>query len=214
MQFCDDMTAIFAHEVKNPISLIKANIELLEIDDGLYGYKDNFDLMKKEINKINTIISDFLLLYKPSYKNEIINIFGIIEQNINSIVTSTINENIKFYVNCFCKTDDIKIFAEKTKIDLVISNVYKNSMEAITGKNGVIFTNVYKKGSNTIIDIIDNGEGIKSDIKDRIYEPFATNKKEGSGLGIPICKKILEEIGGQFILFNNEKNGCTARLIF
>lgn len=216
MYICDEMTAIFAHEVKNPISLIKANIELLELDKKENGYEKNLAVMKREIDKINNIITDLVIFSSPTQKNELskINILDIIEQNIEDIVISGAGGDIKFFVNCFCNLDCINIFARADKIDIVIHNIYKNSIEAMQGKKGSIYTKIYKKANNTVIDIIDEGGGIDDDMKDKIYKPFATNKDGGSGLGVCICRRVLEEIGGRMTLFNNENKGCTARLIF
>ncbi|MDE6182274.1 MAG: hypothetical protein K2F59_03620, partial [Eubacteriales bacterium] len=64
--------AAFAHEVKNPISLIKAHIEFLELDNNLSAYKNNINIIKKELNKISEIVSDFMLFDKNKEKFEYI----------------------------------------------------------------------------------------------------------------------------------------------
>lgn len=220
MYLCNDkvteeMTVALAHEVKNPVSLIKANIEFLELSENLSAYEKNIKIIKKELNKISDIMSDFILSCKPVCERNIeeINIFYLIKEKIEELAISNNKNNIEFWFNCFCDTENLNIVGEYSKICMLLSNIYKNSIEAIN-YNGIIKTNISMCDNNIIVDIIDDGEGIKDDIKDKIYKPFITNKKDGSGLGIPICVNIMKEIEGDFIIFNNEGKGCTARLTF
>lgn len=215
--FKDDLskniTIALAHEVKNPVSLIKANIELLELENVLDNYKNNVTMIKNELNKISQIVSDFILFcdqnYEIKYTN--INLFYLIKDYIKNF---NIYNHITFSLNCFDKIEDIVIKAEYSKISIVFSNIYKNCIEAIIDKKGFIQTNIYIKDNNLIVDIIDNGEGINESIYDKIYEPFFTNKTTGSGLGIPICINTMKSINGDFKIFNNKDFGCTTRLIF
>lgn len=208
-----DITIALAHEVKNPISLIKANIELLEFESVLDNYKTNVKVIKNELNKISKIVSDFMLYCNESVsiKSEDINIFNIIKEHIESL---NVYNNITFSINCFENIENMNVVAEYFKIYLVISNVYKNCIEAIGYKNGFIQTNICIEDNDIVVNIIDNGQGIDEDILEKIYEPFFTMKKEGSGLGIPICVNAMKSINGKFEIFNNKEGGCTTRLIF
>ena len=207
-----DITIALAHEVKNPVSLIKANIELLELEDALNGYQKNVKIIKNELNKISEIVSDFILFCNPHYDTDSnINIFHLIKENIEKF---NVYNHITFSLNCFENIDSIKTMGGYSKISIVLSNIYKNCVEAITSNNGFIQTNIYIKNNDIIIDVIDNGEGINDDIYEKIYEPFFTNKDSGSGLGIPICKNIMKSLNGDFTIFNNNDIGCTTRIIF
>lgn len=207
-----DITIALAHEVKNPVSLIKANIELLELEDALNGYQKNVKIIKNELNKISEIVSDFILFCNPHYDTDSnINIFYIIKEHIEKF---NVYNHITFSLNCFESIDSIKTMGGYSKISIVLSNIYKNCVEAIKSNNGFIQTNIYIKNNHIIIDVIDNGEGINDDIYEKIYEPFFTNKDSGSGLGIPICKNIMKSLNGDFTIFNNNDTGCTTRIIF
>ena len=207
-----DITIALAHEVKNPVSLIKANIELLELEDTLNGYQKNVKIIKNELNKISEIVSDFILFCNPHYDTDSnINIFHLIKEHIEKL---NVYNHITFSLNCFENIDSIKTMGGYSKISIVLSNIYKNCVEAIKSNNGFIQTNIYIKNNDIIIDVIDNGEGINDDIYEKIYEPFFTNKDSGSGLGIPICKNIMKSLNGDFTIFNNNDIGCTTRIIF
>ncbi len=208
----EEMTIALAHEVKNPLALIKANIELLELEKDVNHYSSNFRVIKNEINKISAIISDFMLFCKPTkqIEEDKIFIFDMIEDNLERY---KIYENIKFYFNCYCSFEDMNILGVESKVSLLLTNIYKNSIEAIIDE-GIIQTTVYKQDEHLVVDIVDNGIGIDDKILQKVYEPFFTNKENGSGLGIPICRNIMKDMGGSFDIFNNKQKGCTVRLKF
>lgn len=212
--FEKDITIALAHEVKNPVSLIKANIELLELDSALNAYQKNVSMMKNELNKITNIVSDFMLLCNPYNENSTknIDVFNVIAEYIEKF---DVYENITFSFNCFTSIEEVKMLTGKTRLSFVLSNVYKNCIEAIKHKNGIIKTNLYKENDNLVIEIIDNGEGIDNNLLEKIYEPFFTSKESGTGLGIPICVNIMKSLNGSFTIYNNpDKIGCTTKLIF
>ncbi len=208
-----DITIALVHEVKNPVSLIKANIELLEFESVLDNYKTNVNVIKNELNKISKIVSDFMLYCNQcvSKNFENVNIFHIIKDQIEEF---NVYNNISFSINCFDDIENMNIESEYVKIYLVLSNVYKNCIEAIGCEDGFIQTNIHIEDNNIVINIKDNGQGIPEDILEKIYEPFFTMKKEGSGLGIPICINAMQSINGKFEIFNNKEGGCTTRLMF
>ncbi|MBS5794486.1 MAG: hypothetical protein KIC92_06985 [Clostridiales bacterium] len=208
-----DITIALAHEVKSPISLIKANIEFLELENVLDNHKKNVSLIKSELNKISEIVSDFMVFCSQSYEMNLIkiNLSDIIK---NYIEKFNVYNNITFNLNCFNNTEDVTIIAGYSKVSIILSNIYKNCIESINNKQGYIETNVYIKDNNIIVDIIDNGNGIDDDIFKKVHEPFFTNKSNGSGLGIPICINAMKSINGDFEIFNNEGCGCTTRLTF
>lgn len=210
----EEMTAAFAHEVKNPVSLIKANIELLELDKELEVYKNNITVIKKELNKITEIITDFISFCKPTYEPEIddINLYKIIEESIEDFSISTNKKNIKFHFNCACDLETLKLRAAGFKLSMLFSNIYKNAVESIC-KDGSIETKIDQNDNKIIIEILDDGEGLNKDIKEIVCKPFVTSKKEGSGLGLPICIGIINELGGNFEIFNRkDKKGCGVRI--
>ncbi len=208
-----NITIALAHEVKNPISLIKANIELLELENVLDNHKKNVTMIKNELNKISEIVSDFMVFCNQDYEVELtdINLFYLIKDYIEKF---NIYNHITFSLNCFENIENITIKAEYSKISIILSNIYKNCVEAIINKRGFIQTNIYIKDNNIIVDIIDNGKGIDDSICDKIYKPFFTDKPNGSGLGIPICINAMKNINGDFKIFNNKDFGCTTRLKF
>lgn len=222
-----DLTVALAHEVKNPISLIMANIELLELDGIFNSNQKNIAVIKKELNKISKLITDFMLLYQSKDIENIynFNLFDIIEDVEEEYRITNHKNNISFYLNCFCEPEDTVILCDEFKINMLLSNIYKNALESLKDiknikdikdiKHGQIITNIYIIKDKLIVEIIDNGHGIKQEIKDNIYEPFKTTKIDGSGIGLSICKNIISEIDGDISIRNNElEEGCIVKIIF
>lgn len=211
-----ELTAVLAHEIKNPISLIKANIELLELEGSFNGHQRNITIIRNELDKINTIISDFTFLCRPSNIENLreINLLNLIKNIMERYMVSCNDSNIQFHINSLCDVQAMTILGDFYKIDSMISNIYKNAIEELDGKIGIIETSINMANSRVIVEISDNGDGINDDILGVICNPFVTNKSYGTGLGLPICQNIMNELNGEFKIFNNDDRGCTVRMVF
>ncbi len=216
------MTAL-AHEVKNPVSLIKANIELLEFQGTFNDSKYNVDIIKKELNKISEIVTDFNTLFSCNNVKELdeINLVDIIKEVEKEYRVTNGLDNIGFYLNSFCGYEESFIKGDETKLEMLFSNIYKNAVEAVKENgeedNSVIRTNIYVKDNKNkiVVEIIDNGHGIKKEIENCICEPFNTTKSSGTGLGLCICKNIVNNFEGEFSIENNaETRGCVVKIEF
>ena len=206
----EQLKAELLHEVKNPVSLIKANIDYLQANDSGGVYEKNFGIIKKELQKITTVVLDFLKSSKflQTSEKEVIFIYDLISEIVEEFDTPFKDgKKIKFSLDCTDK--DIKILGEYSKLCIVFFNLYKNSIEAI--KNiGEIKAFIEREGDEVIIKITDNGDGLDENYKNNIGTPFFTTKINGSGLGLSICKKVIESHKGSFKIFNNNDKGCTA----
>ncbi len=203
----NELAAALAHEIKNPIALIRANIDYLKLSTG-QEYERYFDIINKELNKLNSLISDYTEILQPEIRNEI-----IYPEDLIYDVTEEFAILGKKDISFEFKIDgDIRLKGDYKKLSILLFNIYKNSAEAIK-ENGVIRTSLYGKDGNIIIEIEDNGGGIAQDIIKNVGTPFFTTKSGGSGLGIMICRTVMEAHGGE-IHIENTKNGCLTRLIF
>lgn len=209
----DQLTATLIHEVKNPVSVIKANIDYIYLNNKSDEYKKNYEIIEKELNRISDLLNDFNQLTKPVDfdLSEPIYIYDVLEDIISDYQVTLKNREIKFEI--FCDNRDINFKGEYSKIGILFFNIYKNAAEAIKEK-GTIKTFIRKKDDKVIIDVEDDGEGIDPHIADIIGEPFITTKKTGSGLGILICKNIVGEHGGNFQIKNNKGKGCVVTITF
>lgn len=207
----EEIAATIAHEIKNPLSLVKANIELLELEDLENIYSKNYFVIKKELNKINEMMMDFLQLtknQKDAY--DIVYLYDVIS-NILESYSVTLGGNVNFTINCDDK--ELSVLGDEKNLEKVFSNIFKNAVEAIENSKGSIEITILKCDEKVVICFCDDGSGIKKNDINRIGETFYTTKHNGNGLGLAICKKIINEHNGSIRIKNNKTKGVTVTII-
>ena len=109
--------------------------------------------------------------------------------------------------------EGIRILADREQMRRVLINLLKNAEQSIPeGRQGVIRITVRKKEGKVEIRIRDNGQGIPENLREKIFQPNFTTKSSGMGLGLAICKRIIESMGGA-IGFVSEVGGGTEFFI-
>ncbi|RSK26722.1 sensor histidine kinase [Bacillus sp. HMF5848] len=191
MEMIGTLAASTAHEIRNPLTGIKGLIHLLqekyshEPEDTFY-----FSVINEEINRINQIVNEFLVLGKPTAevfsKCNIVTIVKEVEPIIKS-EANLYNAIVRFEYD----SNDINVDCANVQIKQVILNLSKNALEAIedTGNVAIFIT---AEEQNCIITVTDNGKGIPDHIMPNIFNPFVTQKTAGTGLGLVVCKRIVE----------------------
>lgn len=207
MDMNNELAAALAHEIKNPIAIIRANIDYIKLSVNP-SLTNCFNVIEKELNKLNSLITDYTTIFQPNNKNELIFmedlIYDVAEEF--NIITS---KEIHFTFNI---DSEINIMGDYKKLSILLFNLYKNSIEAIKEK-GTINTKMYQKNNIIYIEISDTGCGIPEGLINNIGTPFLTTKANGSGLGIMICKTIVDAHNGK-IFIENTKKGCKTTLEF
>ncbi len=189
----ENLVEVF-HELKNPISTIKINIDLIKD-----CYKNNndkcFDVIENELIRIDNIIQRYLCYSDTVNASKDVVYF-------NEIITSIISDNtlsypdVHFTVNC---EEDIYILAYEYHIYMIFSNIIKNSIEAMNGI-GNITVNIVDREGIAEIEIIDDGIGITESVIKRLQKGHFTTKPNGSGVGTVIINNILKIYNGEFNL--------------
>jgi len=206
------LTASIAHELKNPLVSIGGFTERvikLNTDERLNTY---LKIIKNEVNRMEQLIND-LLLYSKSLKLSVdeINILSLVEE-VLTILYEKIKEKeaeVKLHIN---NTETLNV--DKSKIMQVLVNIIKNSLDAFSDtKNNIIEIRSFDNEKYKILEITDNAGGIPTSELPKIFTPFYTTKENGTGLGLPICKKIMEAHGGDIKIFS-ENNQTKIQLFF
>ena len=197
-----------AHEIKNPLTPIKLSAQRLEktFTENKVNKKsflDCTDTIKRQVNNIQTLVSDFSNFARmPESIFKEVKLSKIIETQIKTI--KILDSKIKFYYKNTFK--ELKINCDENQIGRVFLNILKNSYESSQKKNKVISVKINKENKLVEIIIEDNGVGFPEN-RDKLFEPYITNKENGTGLGLAICKKIIEDHGGEINLLNSRKYG-------
>lgn len=184
-----EMAAGIAHELRNPMTTVRGFLQLLGQKENYLPDKEYFNLMIDELDRANSIITEFLSLAKN--KAEDLN-----KQNLNTIVKvifPLIQADAMLsgkFINLDLEEIPDLLVNEK-EIRQLILNLVRNALEAMhTGKYITIKT--YIDGSEVVLSIQDQGIGIPSDILDKLGTPFFTTKDNGTGLGLATCYSIVK----------------------
>ena len=216
-----ELAAGLAHEVKNPLAGIKVSIEVLKSELNLEQEdKEIFLRIINEINRIEALLKNMLNYARPSKPqpepvsiHEIVdNILKISEYSLKSPSdTSRLTKDINFVKDY--AADFPKIYADPGQLQQVFLNLILNGMDAIAGK-GTITIKTSKEQDDTVqIQISDTGKGIAPELLGSVFNPFFTTKSKGNGLGLAICKRLIEQHGGAISVFNNPEGGGTTFII-
>ncbi|WP_394578204.1 ATP-binding protein [Cytobacillus firmus] len=202
------MAAGIAHEIRNPLTSIKGFVQLFKSNSQKDEY---FDIVLSELDRINGIVGEFLVLAKPTAdifeKQDLTKLISevILLSNTQSILTNveiTVENNLHSPM----------IHCEKNQLKQVFLNIIKNAIEAMPG-GGELNIKVFKKSGNTIsIQFIDQGVGISEDRISSLGEPFYTTKEKGTGLGLMICYKIIENHNGRLIVESKVGEGTKIEI--
>lgn len=197
------------HEIKNPIAVCKGYLDMLNTNNQEQVEK-YIPIIKGEIERLLTLLEDFMLVNKNNVDLDIMDINMLLEEVIDKLKPMLEEKNIKLENNLI--DDEIYINGDYKRLSQVFINLVKNSIEAIpNNKEGLISikNNINKNNLNIIIE--DNGVGISNKILKKIKEPFYTTKQRGTGLGVSLSNEIINAHQGT--LEYHSKEGLYTKTI-
>lgn len=205
-----ELAAGIAHEIRNPMTALKGFIQLLEAnvkeDFSMY-----FNVITSELSRIESIITEFLILAKPqaiSYQEK--DVVTIMKETIDLLNAQAILVNVQIQLNHNGSVP--LVYCEPNQLKQVFINILKNAIEVMP-RGGTIVVDIFMKNENELqITIIDEGSGIPEDKIKRLGEPFYTTKDRGTGLGLMVSYKIIEEHCGSVEVESKVGNGTAFHI--
>ena len=210
-----EMARQVAHEIKNPLTPMRLNIEYLQIlwDRKDAKFEENFKETLKSLleqidtlSKIATAFSDYAKLPENTPTS-----FDLAELLKSTIKLYDVEKNITISLS-YNEKDAWTLYADKNNLSRVFGNIIKNAIQAIGSEQGlikVILSNLEEKYQ---IKISDNGCGIKDDDKNKVFFPNFTTKSSGMGVGLSVSQDIVQRMGGS-ITFESEVGKGTVFII-
>lgn len=203
--------SIFIHELRNPLSLIKATLQYIEMKhpeakDFKY-WSQLYDL----VLDMDNMISDASILNScttPNMKQN--NLLKIIRDTVENYKPQAYNQGKTLILKEApeCKTLISSYYCDSSKIKQVISNLLKNALEATESGNSInVIISFIPKDSHSMVSIQVNNNGLpipKEDI-DTIFLPFVTRKKEGTGIGLAFVSRVIKSHGGSIKVTSNDE---------
>jgi two-component system nitrogen regulation sensor histidine kinase NtrY len=202
-----EMAKQIAHEIKNPLTPMKLNIQQLykSWTDGVPGFEKKLERFTKNqiefIDNLSSIASAFSSFAKIPEANPVA--VDLLEQIKTTFELFKSSENISFRITC-PHDEKVLIYADKEQINSIFSNLIKNGIQSIEpGKEGIIKVNIEKLSDKIVVSVSDNGTGIPESLRKKMFTPNFTTKSSGAGLGLSIAKRYVENAGGK-IWFESE----------
>jgi two-component system, sporulation sensor kinase D len=212
LELVGTLAASTAHEIRNPLAGIKGFIQLLSEKHKDQESQLYFSVIEKEIARINQIVSEFLVLGKPTaQKLERCDLREIVAE-LHPIIESQAHlHNVLYTIDL--PSMPLTIFCSKDHLKQVILNLTKNALESMP-KNGSLTISLSKEKTWAKLQVKDTGCGIPKEMLDKIFQPFFTLKETGTGLGLVVCKRIIEMYNGTITIDSAVDEGTTVTVLF
>ncbi|MEI5905898.1 ATP-binding protein [Bacillus spongiae] len=212
LSLAGQMAAGVAHEIRNPLTVISGFIQMIH-NDPKSEYKMYTDVMLSELQRINLIISEFLVLSKPQADIQTVCLLDDLIHDITVLFQPELNlRNVSLTENW--KEINISIFCERNQLKQLFINLFKNALEAMP-EGGNLSVSINRLHPDRVqIEIADTGIGIPEHLLQTIDTPFYTTKEGGTGLGLMISKKIVQNHNGTIEFHSVEHEGTTVIITF
>jgi len=211
-----EVTASFAHEVRNPINNIFTGLQLLAInlpqDD---PNQKNIARLEEDCERLTSLVKSSLIFVRPmEYKPESIILSKLISNLLDRWRSRLVKLNIKYQVQADQAEPPIE--GDYRALEQVFTNLINNAIEAMESSGGMLSIKIHRAAEggeqpHVEISISDTGPGIPVELREKIFEPFFTTKQHGTGLGLAIVKRIVTAHKGS--IFVNSILGGTNFVI-
>jgi signal transduction histidine kinase len=204
------LSASLAHELKNPLGSIKGTAEIL-LDDYPKGHpkREFVEILLTETARLDNSVNEvlhFLRGQRPATPNGEMQPLTQVLESVSKLFSIELEKrNIHCVMEGLALGKDFWVAGDK--ISQIFINILLNAMDAMI-ENGEIIIRVNQSKDGLTIKILDNGPGILPEMRDKIFEPFFSNKDDGTGLGLSISRKIAESYGGRIQLIETESGAC------
>jgi PAS domain S-box-containing protein len=197
-----EVTAIFAHEVRNPINAIMLAIQVME--DNLEGDAENqkwIDNIRDECNKLMYLMDSVLSFAKPlEYKMSAVDLDEMIPRILERWRPRLMRLNITSYYDSAIKRPVIE--GDSRALEQVFTNLISNSSNAMSEEGGSLAIKISEPDleedkNSLLISLTDTGHGIPDEIKAHMFKPFVTGSSHGTGLGLAITQRIINAHKGK-----------------
>lgn len=194
-ELCSSLT----HNLRNPLGVISTTVQIIESTS-----KDSID--KKTLSRLSRITNS-----TTNMSNQIEDVLNFVRNksldleviSFSKMLQSTINNvEIPNRVNIHLPENDISLECDHSKLEVVFMNLITNAIQAIEGK-GDVFIRVNVDSDFITIDVANSGSEIPSHVLPKIFDSLFTTKASGTGLGLPFCKKTIEQHNGTISVSNN-----------
>lgn len=219
LAFIGSLAGGLAHEIKNPLSTISVNLQLMKEDwEGAEGPKERrtlkrIQVLSKEIERLEEILNDFLAYARGfSLKPVLFNINAV----VNDLITFLDPEARRMGIQVRTFLDPLlpQVPVDVKYIKLALMNIFHNAFQALQDRVGIKQVLIRTRGlaKGVEITLTDTGPGIPPEYREKIFQVYFSTKRGGTGLGLPMVKRIVEEHNGTVTFQSEEGKGTSFRI--
>jgi two-component system sensor histidine kinase HydH len=201
-----------AHDMRTPLIAIAGLSRLVRKQLGEYDLSgEKLKLIMEEAQRLDNMVKEILDFSRPLELHAS-------EQNVEDMlgqcleITREVAERNQVNVRMKSSLDSLRVSLDAARMKEALINLLTNAIDA-SPEGETVTLSSYRKGAELFIDVSDRGCGIAFDKRGKIFSPFFTTKNEGTGLGLPITKKIVEAHQGRLEVFDNADRGVTFRVM-
>lgn len=203
-----DLSASVAHEIRNPLTVTNGFLQLLNQSKKVTGDEKKYiEFSLLELNRAESIVNDFLAFAKPQSENMIYSNLKDETEYVKNIIIPYANMHqvdVQLRFN-----NHLNVKYDKNQIHQCFINLFKNAIEAMREKGGVLSIDVSEQKNNILIKIKDTGCGMKEEEILRLGKPYYSTKNEGTGLGMLVVYSTINKLNGKIEVDSESGRGTT-----
>ncbi len=205
-----EMGAMLAHEIRNPLAGIKGYAQIIEkrpCEERNAGFARR---MVAEVQRLERLVSDLLDYSRGEYAPmSPVDLDELVANTVSLVHCEADQQHVSVSGECAGR---IRVAGNRDRLGQVLINLAKNALQAMP-EGGTLHIAANVAGRNAIITVKDTGHGISAADLPRVFDPFFTTKARGTGLGLALCKKIVDEHGGKIRVHSEEGKGTSVAII-
>ncbi len=210
------LAAGIAHEVRNPLNALLINVSILEeelaraVPDRTAAPWGVVQRIASELHRLDSFVSEFLRFARPAeLRPEPLSLRALITDMAAFIGPECTREGIE--LRLALERGPGTVIADPLYLKHALLNVLLNAIQA-TPAGGHVTVQIGGEDDRAVVEVRDDGEGIPAHVLPRVFDVFVTTREGGTGLGLPIARRILQEHGGEVTIESRPGEGTTVRL--
>ncbi|MGE0430767.1 MAG: PAS domain-containing sensor histidine kinase [Planctomycetota bacterium] len=204
-----------AHEIKNPLSTMKLNLQLLQTDwkdadsDKEKRTARKLGVLMDEVRRLEKILEEFLAFARGNELDmQLADIGQLVKEVADFVEPELTAAQPRITLWSSARAGELpRIAVDTDKLRQALLNLIINARQAMEETGGELIIEVYRDGDEVKIEVIDTGPGIPAELRERVFEAYFSTKRGGTGLGLPTVRRIVEEHGGRLMMQSEPGKG-------